>query len=250
MKSSIYESFILPSKGLIYDKKINPEVSIRSMTVLEEMRRLSPTSKDLQYKQMCDIIEDCLETKPEISVYDMCLGDYQFLLYKLRIVTYGSDYKMSGTCPTCKDYVEVNADLDTLSTIEYDEDKFNEERFITLPVSGNKIELKFQTPRDLDEIERKQKEMQRKSKMNIDYSMLYTVMSLIKSVDGQVLSEIKIEDYVRKLNMKDINTLLRAGNKLNGLVGIDNSVVAKCKKCDTEMVIPFLITSEFYGPTA
>jgi hypothetical protein len=65
--------------GLVYDKPINPVFKIRSMTTEEEMRRLAHTERP--YKLLCDIIEECIVgDKPGISVYDMCLGDYQYLL--------------------------------------------------------------------------------------------------------------------------------------------------------------------------
>ena len=39
MESTIFETFKLPSNGEIYEKPVNPEVTLRSMTTMEEMRR-------------------------------------------------------------------------------------------------------------------------------------------------------------------------------------------------------------------
>ena len=55
---SIKETFTLPSKGLVYDEKINPNITLRSMTTMEEMKRLSPS--DLEYKTISEIIDDCI----------------------------------------------------------------------------------------------------------------------------------------------------------------------------------------------
>jgi wobble nucleotide-excising tRNase len=44
----------------------------------------------------------------------MALGDYEFLLHKLRIVTYGPEYKMALTCPYCGKEFETTADLEQL----------------------------------------------------------------------------------------------------------------------------------------
>ena len=60
--ATIFESFTLPSKGLIYNKEIDPHVTLRSMTTMEEMKRLSPS--DTPYKVMSDIIEACMQEKP------------------------------------------------------------------------------------------------------------------------------------------------------------------------------------------
>lgn len=79
MSFTITEDCTLPSLGLVYSKPVNPNVKLRSMTTEEEMRRLAHTERP--YKVLCDIIEDCIVgDKLGISVYDVCLGDYQYLL--------------------------------------------------------------------------------------------------------------------------------------------------------------------------
>jgi hypothetical protein len=245
--STINESFTLPSKGLIYDKPINPNITLRSMTTMEEMKRLSPS--DTPYKLMADIIEDCITSeKLGMKIYDLCLGDYQYLLHKLRTVTYGTEYKMIITCPHCGQIVDSTADLDTLDVMEYD-DTYLDLINITLPVTGKLIELKYQTPRDLDIVSFKKREMQRKTKSNLDYSLLFTTISLIKKVDGQVLNPVALEEFVKKLPMKDISFILAEAEKLNGKVGVDNSITATCGQCGNEVVTSFRITSEFFGPT-
>ena len=87
---TIQEEYSLPSKGMLYGKSFDPLVKLRSMTVAEEMKRLTAT--DYPYKNMSEIIDDCIINKLPISTYDMCLGDYQYLLHRLRVVTSGPDY--------------------------------------------------------------------------------------------------------------------------------------------------------------
>lgn len=246
MDSTFYESFTLPSKGLVYDKKVNPNITLRSMTTMEEMKRLSPTT--MPYKVMSDIIESCMKEKPDIHVYDMCLGDYQFLLHKIRIVTYGPEYKMAVKCPECKEITESVANLETLEIHEWDE-SYAEKKLITLPVTGKQIELRFQTPHDLDVIAYKNKEMRKKTKQNIDYSILFTLMSLIKTVDGRELNSLELEEFVKALPNKDANYLINRSTELSELVGVDNTITLNCIACGEEMTLPFRITSEFFGPT-
>ena len=78
---TIAERYTLPSHGLLYDKEINPEIKLRSMTVRDEMKRLSPVTDGTIYRNMAEIIDSCLVEKPGISAYDLCVGDYQFLLH-------------------------------------------------------------------------------------------------------------------------------------------------------------------------
>ena len=245
--NTIWEEFELPSKGLIYDKTINPNIKLRSMTTAEEMKRLSHT--ETPYKVMSDIIEDCMQDKPKIHVCDLSLGDYQFLLHKLRIVTYGTEYKMMSTCPFCDFTSLITSNLDDIKVSTWN-DSIKEKKVIKLPVSNFVIELNFQTPHDLDLIAYKTKEMRKEKKTNIDYSVLFTLMSLIKSVDGnQFLNQDILKDFVMNLPARDATYILNKATELNKQVGLDTNIKVTCPNCGREFNAPFRITAEFFGPT-
>ncbi len=145
----IKQTYTLPSKGLVYATPVNPEVELTSMTTNHEMLRLQPS--ELVYKNMCDIIDDCIVNDIGISSYDMGLFDYQFLLHKLRVVTYGPDYKLSSRCPYCGMTNEDTINLDDIEVFEYTED-LDKYLSFDLPVSKMHIDLAVQTPRMLDDI--------------------------------------------------------------------------------------------------
>lgn len=248
MSHTVYETFELPSKGLLYDKSFDPHITLRSMTTAEEMQRLSPTSTP--YKVMSDIIEACIkeDSRPPVPVYDMCIGDYQFLLHKLRIVTYGPAYLMDIKCPNCGAITSVEADLETLEVKEFD-DSLVADKMITLPKSKHLVELKFQTPRDLDMIEYRAKEAAKKAKVATHFKFLYTVMANIKTIDGKELNSMSLEAFVRDLPLNDANFILNKSSELAERVGLDTMIDVLCPECGYELVTPFRITSEFFGPT-
>ena len=245
---TISEQFTLPSKGLMYSRPVNPHISLRAMTTAEEMRRLSPT--ETPYKVMCEIIQDCIVgEKLGIPVYDLALCDYQFLLHKLRIVTYGPEYKMSMYCPYCGQVSDTVINLDELDLVEYTED-FEELRKVFLPVCKKEIEIKLQTPRTIDEVNARIKEIKKRNKeLSYDPSLLVTLQSVIKTVDGQVPNPVSLEGFVKKLSMRDANILLQQAKKLNGKVGLNTECVARCAECGYEAVTTFRYSSEFFGPT-
>ena len=72
---TIAEYFTIPSKGLIYNQQVAPDIKMRSMTTIEEMKRLSPS--EYAYRNLSDVIDDCIIGDVGISSYDMCIGDYQ-----------------------------------------------------------------------------------------------------------------------------------------------------------------------------
>lgn len=242
---TIAETFTLPSKGLIYDRPINPEIKLRAMTTREEMKRLAPS--ETPYKVMCEIIQDCIVgDAPAIPVYDMCLGDYQFLLHKLRIVTYGSQYKMSMLCMNCGSQSEIIADLDNLEVFEYTDDIKNL-MDIELPVSKRKVHLSVQTPRMLDEVNIRNKEL--KQKTGIDYSYLLTIQHLIEKIDDKYINPIQAEKIASEMTMRDANKIIQTADQINRKVGLGNEILVECGQCGYKAVTTFRITTEFFGPT-
>ena len=245
---TIAEGYTLPSRGKIYEVNIDPHVELRSMTGREEMRRLSPSSTPL--KTLADIIEDCCVEKPAIHVYDMSLGDYEFLLHKLRIVTYGEDYKVSLRCSECGEMIEAVAKLDQLSVKEFDEEAIRELQTFSLPVSGRIISLNFLTPRITEEMEVKVKDMKRKYKnATIDFDTLVRVISNIDLVDGEKKNEHELETMVTNLPAKDLQKILNNIDKLNQQIGLDNILYLTCPKCGEEVTTYFRFGPEFFRPT-
>ena len=245
---TIMEGYELPSKGKIYAENVNPHVELRSMSGRDEMKRLSPSSTPL--KTLADIIEGCLIEKPAIHVYDMCLGDYEFLLHKLRIVTYGEDYKVNLRCAECGELIENVAKLDQLSVKEYDEEVIHELQSFSLPVSGRAITLSFLTPRRVEEMEVKVKDMKRKYKTaTIDFETLVRVLCNIDLVDGEKKSEHELENVVTNLPAKDLQKILNNIDKLNQQIGLDNILYLTCPKCGEEVTTFFRFGPEFFRPT-
>lgn len=249
------ERYTLPSHGLLYDREINPEIKLRSMTVRDEMKRLAPATDNTLYRNMAEIIDSCMVEKPGISSYDMCVGDYQFLLHKLRIVTYGPEYKIEVRCPVCGDWDEHIVNLETLQLEELTEFDREKELFLTLPVSKKVIELNITTPRLLDNIEKevarvaKQYKKQNKEMSEIDWHLLYQLVYSIKTVDGVKMSIADKESFCDKLVGRDFNAIMNAIDKLDEKVGLGATLEVHCNNCGYDMTTNFRITSEFFRPT-
>ena len=245
---TIMEGYELPSKGKIYNENVNPHIELRSMTARDEMKRLSPSSTPL--KTLADIIEDCCIEKPNIHVYDMSLGDYEFLLHKLRIVTYGEDYKVSLRCPECGQAVETIAKLGQLNVKEFDEDLIRELQTFTLPKSNRIITLNFLSPRMTEEMQAKVKDMKRRYKnATIDFETLVRLLTNIDLVDGEKKSETELENIITNLPAHDLQKILNNIDKLNLQVGLENILYLTCPKCGEELTTFFRFGPEFFRPT-
>lgn len=244
---TIKEDFTLPSEGKVYDEKINPNISLRSMTTEDEMRRLAHSER--QYKVLCDVIDDCIVgDKPGISSYDMCLGDYQYLLHRLRSVTYGPDYKLETYCPICGSSNKQVLNLDELEVKTYS-DEVEKYRTVSLPRSKKIVRLKLQTPHSVDDITiKKKEELRRNPEMEGDIGLVLTLKSLIDSIDGEIVDPVRLEAIIRKLPMADTNKILRNAEKLATIIGVETDFDCTCKECGSVYRSSFRITPEFFGP--
>ena len=245
---TIMEGYVLPSKGKIYSNNVNPNIELRSMTARDEMKRLSPSSTPL--KTLADIIEGCCIEKPGVHVYDMSLGDYEFLLHKLRIVTYGEDYKVSLRCPVCGEFIETTADLSLLEVHEYDEAKIKDLQTFILPRSNKAVTLNFTSPRLIEEAEARVKDMKRRYKdATIDFETLVKLQLNIDLIDGEKKSEVELENIITNLPAMDLQKLLNNIDKLNKQIGLDNILYLTCPKCGEEVTSFFRFGPEFFRPT-
>ena len=245
---TVAEEYTLPSLGKVYSEKVTPIVKIKSMTTNQEMRRLAPSER--AYKTICEIIDECLVENPGISSYDMCLADYQFLLHKLRVVTYGPQYKLEFTCPYCGCKEEATINLDELEVTQAEDINYGELQEFVLPKTKKKIRIRMQTPRMVDQISIQSKELDKKSKgAQGDTAFLFTVQYLIESVDGEELDAVTKEKFVRNLPMMDTNYIMKKAQKLVESFGIQTSIERECPVCGLDYTGSFRFTTEFFGPS-
>lgn len=242
---TIAETYTLPSLGKVYDVEVNPQVTLKSMTTEQEQKRLAIT--DFPYKMLCEIIDDCIVDDIGISSYDMCIGDYQFLLYKLRTVTYGPEYKMDARCPYCGYTRTESISLDDLVPIMYT-DEFENYRKMVLPKTQEEITLRVQTPRMLDNIVDGAREHKKKFPDSSDYSLTLTLKNLIEKVNGKKPDPMKVLDWIKQLPMADVNTIITYAEKLNGMIGLDTKLVFKCDLCGLYHDSSLSISKEFFRP--
>ena len=245
---TIANEYTLPSNGKVYTQKINPTFKLRSMTTVEEMKRLNHSDKP--NKNLAEIIDDCLITDLGISAYDLCTPDYQYVLHKLRLVTYGSDYKLTSDCPWCGTKNTNVVNLDELKFVEFDEEIFKKYSEFDLPSTKRHITLRMQTPRILDKITTEVKEIKKKYPDFVgDPAFLFTIENVIDTIDGKVPEQFKLKPFIEKLPMMDTNYIVKSALKLNTSFGLDSSLEHSCSYCGLDYTGNFRITPEFFGPS-
>ncbi len=181
----------------------------------------------------------------------MHMGDYLYLLYKLRVITYGNDYLNQSICPYCGQINVSKLNLDQLQVLALDVDEINDLLEVKLPESGHVLTLKYKTPRECDLIDKEIDEFKDRnpgSKVNIDF--LVDLRHGIRLVDGNHYDNLKLDAFLKKLNMKDTNKILNALDRLNLQVGINNAITETCSnpRCRLDYATTFRFSSEFFRP--
>ena len=248
MDYTIANEYTLPSKGKVYEREINPQFKLRSMTTAEEMKRLNHSERP--HKSMSEIIDACLVEDIGISSYDLCVADYQYMLHKLRIVTYGPNYKIESSCPYCGSLNKDVVNLEELVFSPFNEEEFKKCTEFVLPSTNKNIKLRVQTPRILDDISYRAKEERRKNPKFVgDPAFLFTLEALIDTVDGVKPEKFKLTPFIQKLPMMDTNYILKSAQKLNNSFGLDSKLFHVCNVCGLDYNSNFRTTSEFFGPS-
>ena len=196
---------------------------------------------------MAEIIDDCIQNDIGISSYDMCLPDFQFLLYKLREVTFGNEYEMSCICPFCGTRQDIVVDLDDLEIKEFSDEIFDYME-VDLPQDESTVEITMQTPRMLDMINKEVKQAKKKLKNKENPQILYLMLDSIIKKDDESFNSIEGETWLRNLPLGDANRILSAIDKLNSSFGMDLSVYHTCNFCGEEIIAPFRVNDTFFRP--
>ena len=151
----------------------------------------------------------------------------------------------------CATENEHTIDLENdLKLIPFDKEMYDKYSEITLPQSKQVIKLRMQSPRILDDINVKAKDIRKNSPGFIgDPAFLVTLQSLIEKVNGNKYEDFQLDPFVRKLPMMDTNYILKAAQKLNTSFGINSDLNPTCSFCGLDYTSSFRITSEFFGPS-
>lgn len=246
MNYTISETYDLPSRGKVYSQAVNPVIKLRSMTTSHEIMRLSHSDRPM--KVMSDIIDDCMVEKCGISAYDMCVADYQFLLHKLRVVTYGTEYRVTAPCTLCGTNNTKILNLDEIECVPFS-DKCRQYLSFELPRSRDMISLNIITPRMMDTIQIKTKEMKKQRQgFNGDLEWLNTLICYIDTVNGEKKMDYAMEEYVKALPLADSNYINNMANQFVKSFGLNNEVEFECDFCGLSYKSPFRLTNEFYRP--
>jgi len=246
-KSTISEVYKLPSLGKLYGEGFPEEVTIRSMTTLEEKMRLGNQGF---YKTITTILDSVVTSPENFESKYMTLFDFNFLMYKMRAVSYGPTYKVTVTCPDCGKSQVVRVNLDDLKVDYLQDDAVEPFKIGPLPRSGDTLTCRYLRVTDLMSNQKKSDEIISK---NPDYqgdpSYILDLCSRIMSINDEEITPYEVQMYVEEMSAMDSQYFTQAYNKYVNKVGMDNSCETTCEYCGSHIDFTLPFNSEFFRPT-
>jgi hypothetical protein len=196
----------LPSLGKVY----HPEsplyclesIEIKAMTAREEDIL---TSRALLKKGtvISELIKSCI-VKRSIDPLQLLSGDRNAVMVAIRITGYGPEYNVELECPECNIKSPHGFDLSSLPIrrleIEPVQPGANIFEYL-LPYSKKKVQFKFMTGRDEEEImvmSEKQKKLALGTETNVTTNLLYSIVSIEGITDRS-----KISGFVKNMPARD-----------------------------------------------
>jgi hypothetical protein len=134
----------LPSRGKAY-VDCDESIMIKPFTFAQERKLRGIKNAIHGTKVINSLIDDCVEG---LDYEAMTLEDKNYILFKLREISYGDEYTITAECGSCASNNKLTVNISEVP-VKYTEDDYQEPFEITLPDTQQVV--KFVSPRCKDE---------------------------------------------------------------------------------------------------
>ena len=211
---------LLPSRGKAYIE-CEETVNIKPFTYAQE-RKLRSIKKAAQgIPVIKSLFNDCVKG---LDYDSMTLEDKNYLLFKLREISYGDDYALTLECMECNSKNALSMEISKIE-VKYAEDDYKEPLEITLPDSKQKVV--FVTPRSKDE--------HYMTDMEVLIDNLWRFMISV----GKYSDERIKQEFLKKTTVRDVAYFRE--QLIKERYGMRKSMSFECAGCGAinESIIPF-----------
>lgn len=233
-------TFQLPSRGAMYSNgelevnTKNGEIHVHPMSALTEINLKNP---DLLFngKALVEVVKECVPSiKKPLDLYGR---DVDALLFFLRLVTYGSEYRIEvkHDCENAKQH-SYTVDLDQIvSTMkQLDPTVIEAKRVVTLP-TGQKVYTRPMKYEDVIALFHHTEGKKDLTEADIKELAVTNLKCMIEKVD-ETTDQNHIEGWIRALTTPMVNRITEAAGELNDW-GPEQIVTLKCRDCGEDMKV-------------
>ena len=237
---TLERTYKVPSAGLFGGPT---EVTLRPMTTKEE--KIIYTSRDMSFIEK--IVKSCIVEPKNVDIDLLHPNDITYLLYMIRELTFGPNYKKKMQCPYCGLRQDIEIDITEMTYEILDLESLDEKLNVKLPVCGDTIQLKLLSQGDFNHIDEYIKRLVRQNKLEDPegYKYVYRFAKMIKTINGEEKEDIKeVISYVDNLNMRDFGAIKDVLQDIP--IGINTLNIRKCRNCGEEVEVFGAAVPEFF----
>lgn len=240
--SSNFEEVLLPSLGKFYDGTDGPAdgiLHIRPMTGNEE--QVLATGRLVKDGQAIDMIfKNCIMEKYPTEKFLSI--DRNFLLIKLRGISYGPLYEVEIACPNCENKFEQSINLNL--PVDNCPDDFGLDKLSGV-LPDSQLPFSYSLQKGLNEIEINDYRERNKRRQNLDDTLIHRTAMLLNSLGGFTnKSEIKL--ILNNLKVNDLSYLRNCMDEPP--FGVDTTIDMACENCLHEFSLELPIGPNFFFP--
>lgn len=237
---TLERTYKVPSAGLFGGPT---EVTLRPMTTKEE--KIIYTSRDMSFIEK--IVKSCIVEPKNVDIDLLHPNDITYLLYMIRELTFGPNYKQKMQCPYCGLRQDIEIDITEMTYEILDLESLDEKLNVKLPICGDTVQLKLLSQGDFNHIDEYIKRLVRQNKLEDPegYKYVYRFAKMIKTINGEEKEDIKdVISYVDNLNMRDFGAIKDVLQDIP--IGINTLNIRKCRNCGEEVEVFGAAVPEFF----
>ena len=214
----------LPSKG--FANGGISTVEVRAFTFDDEKILRSIQKAGDGTSVISKLIARCMRG---VEYSDLLIVDKNYILYKLRALSYGEDYNIQATCEECSYESHLTVGLNDLP-VNYAEKLEDLQGKFTLPDSGVEVELQTLTTRE-------------EGIMDKTSDIIDNLWRFIKTINGHSGRSIT-QGFVAGTTARDISVI--RNSIFNDDIGIQTLVNFVCKECGNHSSLDLPINETFF----
>lgn len=237
--TALTEDVQMISRGIL--KNIPPTITIKALQRKDKKKVLMSNTDDV----LLSLLQSCIVNPKDFNVYDLLPFESQYLLYRLRILTYGNENTFNEQCPYCGEINDVKMDLNSIPIIDIP-DNFKLSFDIQLPISGDVLTCKLLTEGELSKIRKESKEFTNNTGVD-DLDRIWEAR--IIAINGHTkLAPIEITQYLDEMSDYDSEYFMEYYNNYSGNYGLQTKLNYICDKCNKKVESEMPNIATFFRP--
>lgn len=237
------EKVKLITKGLV--PKVPANVTLKAIQRKDKKKVLLSDADDM----LLALLQNAIVHPTSFNVFDLLPFESEYLLYRLKVLTYGNEHTFNEVCPHCGKTNSVTINLNDIPIEPVPDDFKTVFDIPPLPVSGDVITCKMLTEGENIAIQNEIKKMQEATgndQFDIDILWEYRIVAIN---GNNKIAPIEITQYLDNLSDYDSEYFMAYYTDKLGNYGLQKNISYTCDNCGkiVSKDLPSIYT--FFRPT-